>query len=275
MAVQVLLFRRDRPLQLSATLGSFFHYCQDPEIAHITVFYCAQYTADYDIIKSEYPQVTWVPDDDFYCSCYDVIGAATFVLFLTDDTLFIDHFSLSECCAFLTDTSILGVALSLGLNTYYSYHSYSAMELPPFEFLEDKIKYKWTEGVCDFLRPFDLPAILYRGEVVRATLSDYHYRDPVSLKHILHNRAEIWPSSAPYMIAYDANRAISVPVNTVQPTNKNRRATSTAVARQTLEYLTSKFRAGQRIDYESLQGLPNDSAYYEIVYPFKQNTTIL
>ncbi len=63
-----LIFSKDRPMQLDATLRSFFMHCLDSQFAQVHVLYKASsepFTSQYNLLKREYPQVLFHAQKDF------------------------------------------------------------------------------------------------------------------------------------------------------------------------------------------------------------------
>jgi hypothetical protein len=75
--VQVIIFSRDRAMQLDAVLRSFFLHCQDAEESVIRVIYKAdnQFHAEqYKILSRSYPQVQFVEQKDFRQDLFNSIS---------------------------------------------------------------------------------------------------------------------------------------------------------------------------------------------------------
>ncbi len=68
MPIRILIFSRDRAMQLDATLRSLFLHCQDCEKARIFVYYRATsslHARQYESLKEAYPGVVFLEQDDF------------------------------------------------------------------------------------------------------------------------------------------------------------------------------------------------------------------
>jgi len=64
----ILIFSRDRAMQLDAVLRSFFLHCRDCESVQVDVLYHAvhaQHANQYEILKVAYPQVNFIAQQDF------------------------------------------------------------------------------------------------------------------------------------------------------------------------------------------------------------------
>lgn len=66
--IKVIIFSKDRAMQLDATLRSFFLHCQDADQAKISILYMAtkeRYACLYKTLMSDYPQVTFIEQSNF------------------------------------------------------------------------------------------------------------------------------------------------------------------------------------------------------------------
>jgi len=259
----VLFFSRDRPLQLAAALGSFYHHCSDAQA--VFVLYRTQYMNEYSILRVEYPEIHWILERDFYEDCTHVIGTAQHVLFVVDDTIFLAPFSIAENIALLRDPKVLGVSLRLGLNTTYNYPAQQGQYIPPFQYLEKWCKFSWPGRHLDFSYPLELSSSLYRSKDLQVALQDMRYHNPNELEGLLACQSPQFQSSHPYLICYHVSRACSIPANRVQDAFPNRCATDKT---QSAEELLQRFRDGYHIDFRSLEGWWNNACHQEITYSY-------
>lgn len=69
MKIKIIIFSKDRAMQLDATLRSFFLHCQDASLAQVSVLYLAtdeRYQRQYNQLKKDYPTVHFFPQVDFH-----------------------------------------------------------------------------------------------------------------------------------------------------------------------------------------------------------------
>ena len=151
MSLQVVIFSKDRPMQLHATLASLVLHCQDLPDINVGVLYYAsskKFAHGYQELQIEFsslPGLSWVGERDFKQDLLRLVlnghwgasgspdlqvhdlrnpgrGINRFVLFLVDDTLFTCPFSFAEIAAALTGCpSALAFSLRLGMNTTFCY----------------------------------------------------------------------------------------------------------------------------------------------------------
>ncbi|MBM4147173.1 MAG: glycosyltransferase, partial [Nitrospira sp.] len=139
----VLIFSKDRPLQLDATLRSFLMNCADNASTRIIVFYTSTdplNTRHYEELQKEYQKYQliyffqFLPEMEFKLQVLTILEQFNYVLFLSDDTIFIRNFNLKEAADSLKNNEdALGFSLRLGKNTTYCYPLDSEQRLPEFQ----------------------------------------------------------------------------------------------------------------------------------------------
>lgn len=169
--IVVLIFSRDRAMQLDATLRSFFLHCQDPESVHLYVLYRATnvlHATQYTELAREYAEeesVRFVKQENFRADVLRLLsaragadwlglfgrfaaglagrsglldrlrfdrGRTDYALLLVDDNIIVRDFSLRGVCAALgAHADAVGFSLRLGTNTTYCYSRDRSQEVPP------------------------------------------------------------------------------------------------------------------------------------------------
>ncbi|HEX7611477.1 MAG TPA: hypothetical protein VF371_01795, partial [Candidatus Limnocylindrales bacterium] len=92
-----VVFSKDRPLQLEATLASLILRCKDPERMVVNVLYTtssAYQEGLYGQLRLEYPEVVFRRERRFRGDVLALAAGAPFVAFVVDDALFIREFSV-------------------------------------------------------------------------------------------------------------------------------------------------------------------------------------
>jgi hypothetical protein len=77
MSIRVVIFSRDRALQLDAVLHSFYMHCADADSADISVLYLAtddRHRRQYQSVAASYPDVAFLPQKDFRHDLLTVIS---------------------------------------------------------------------------------------------------------------------------------------------------------------------------------------------------------
>src|SRR5438128_12702136 len=80
-----IVFSKDRPLQLEATLASYYRRCLDAESVEMCVLYTcsdARQAAAYQTLAREYPLVRFVRETDFRADTLALVSGCHNVMFL-------------------------------------------------------------------------------------------------------------------------------------------------------------------------------------------------
>jgi hypothetical protein len=150
MSLLTIIFSKDRPLQLQATLASFRLHCQEAAATPIAVLYRASsepfaqgYTQLMDEFRGRLP-IVWVQESDFKHDLLAQIQSPLphsrllrlalrlalrgrsllhgHLLFLVDDNIFIHPFSLTGVLEALEqERGTIGFSLRVGRNTTMCY----------------------------------------------------------------------------------------------------------------------------------------------------------
>ncbi|HEY3913748.1 MAG TPA: hypothetical protein VGN61_04605, partial [Verrucomicrobiae bacterium] len=92
----LLVFSKDRPLQVDGTLRSWKKRCQDAAAASVKVLFKAstpRILSFYRRLMQEHPEVDFVQERNFRADTLSLLEGQDYVLFTVDDTLFVQDFS--------------------------------------------------------------------------------------------------------------------------------------------------------------------------------------
>jgi FkbM family methyltransferase len=262
-----VVFSKDRPLQLEATLSSFYRRCSDADsVALAVLFTCsddAQWSA-YAALSREFPQVDFVRETDFRGDLLALLAGGDLVLFLVDDTLFTQPFTMAEVRAALAaHPDALGFSLRLGQNTTYCYSMDAAQRLPIFrEVQPDTLKYDWTSAELDFGYPLEVSSSVYRVGDLLPLLNALPFHHPNSLEELIAHSTAAYREHRQALLCYARSVAFSAPLNRVQSSHPNR-----ASARPELSSasLLARFAAGERVDVDAYAGFLPQACHQEVV----------
>ncbi len=181
----LVVFSKDRPLQLEAALSSFRRHCQDGEFVKVKVLYKADSSrmlSLYRQVAREHPAVDFVREGDFRRDLLLLLKGRDHIGFVVDDTVFVRRFSMREVVAALeTNTDTLGFSLRLGGNTTYCYSLDRAQKLPEFQCQEGVCKFRWPSAECDFGYPLELSSSVYRAQQLMPLLESLEFHHPNTL----------------------------------------------------------------------------------------------
>ncbi len=304
MSVLTVIFSKDRPLQLQATLASFALHCQEAASTPIAVLYCASsdaFAAGYAQLRDAFLGrlvITWVEERAFK---QDLVGqlrggsspsrrqrllrrllwplrrgssplSHEHLLFLVDDNIFVRPFSLTAVCrALQEETGTIGFSLRVGRNTTWCYSMDCAQPLPEFRPASHGLRFRWVGQVGDFGYPLEVSSSVYRTADLMGLLQNLPYTNPNRLEQVLSASSRLFTVSRPDLLCFDQSVAFCVPINKVQTILNNRAGDQAAHSSEALHRL---FLAGERIDVAALKDHVPRAAHEEIDLPLESGSIL-
>jgi len=269
-----LVFSKDRAMQLDATLRSFFACCQDASEIALSVLCAASDKFHRDLYKQlsrEYPQVRFFEEQNFRSDVLAAIKGSTEVLFLVDDNLFTQPFSITSARdALRQNADALGVSLRLGANTTYCYPVDRAQRVPVLTKLgSGLVKFSWTSAELDFNYPLEVSSSLFRTAEIGALCTQLDFNNPNTLEARLSEQAATFAQTRPALLCFERSVTFCNPVNKVQQIADANRAGSQSI--YSAENLARCFAAGDRVDTSALAGFTPRGCHQEVELVFKSN----
>jgi hypothetical protein len=211
MTIQAIIFSKDRPLQLHATLASFALHASGAAMVQIHVLFRASneaYSRGYSQVAEEWAgqlQINWVQETDFKVDLLAVMQEpqpasrrrclwdrlilrhprlrAEHLLFLVDDNLFIRPFCLQEIADTLNAyPDAIGFSLRVGRNTTSCYSMQCDQSLPAFESAPPHLRFNWPGQAGDFGYPLEVSSSVYRCADLIPLLRTLPYSNPNRLE---------------------------------------------------------------------------------------------
>jgi glycosyltransferase involved in cell wall biosynthesis len=268
-SLTAVVFSKDRPLQVEATVRSLLATCEDAHDLTVAVLYLASSAAmgeRYRRAAAELPQARFVAEDGFQPTLRGLLDApAPLWLFAVDDAIFVRPWRIEAIAAVLADPLALGYSLRLGRNTVHCYPFNRAQRLPIFaQAPGGALSFDWTLSELDFGYPLELSSSIYRAADLSPLLERLTYRNPNELESRLHEARAAMSERRPRLFCSPLSVAFSTPLNAVQTDFPNRRG---ARAAYTPDRLAALFDAGVRVDVAALRGYTPRGCHEEIDLP--------
>ncbi len=264
-----LVFSKDRPMQLDATLRSFFLHCKDSNNVNLNVLYKASpdFISEYTVLSLTYPEVKFLEEEDFREDVLSIIQYANYLLFLVDDCIFTNDFSLYQITNCLNlHPDVLGFSLRLSPYSEYCYMLGAPQKIPIFECLDDEVrKYNWVESELDFGYPLEVSSSVYRGEDIYQILSNSPFKNPNVLEVVLDAHKHFYSTIMPNLFCFSLPVAFCAPINIVQESWENKSGTNSTNDPITLN---NRFKRGLRIDIRKFSGYVPVSVHQEVELDF-------
>jgi len=269
--MRAIVFSKDRAMQLDACLRSLALHCADFASLDVCVLYqwsSVEHAQAYqELFWSLPPNVRVQAENAFEMQVRALLASAgEHVLFVTDDTVFVQPWSAAEIVERLLMPEAVGLSLRIGENCDYCYPMNCEQEPPAVSGC-----WAWSHARGDFAYPFELSSSAYRSGDIIAALGSRPFRNPNELEACLAARAyaeeAMWRERRPFLLAYETSRAFSVPCNRVQSAFANRAGTDPAY---TADALLAKWRDGWRIDVAALAGHVPRACHEEVAFTFER-----
>jgi len=296
MTIQAIIFSKDRPLQLHATLASFALNATDAAIVQIHVLCKASneaYARGYALVAEELAgqlQINWVQESDFKVDLLAVMQEprsssrrrrlwdrltlrhprlrSDHLLFLVDDNLFIHPFRLQEIADTLcAHPDAIGFSLRVGRNTTSCYSMQCEQPLPAFEPAPPGLSFQWSGQVGDFGYPLEVSSSVYRSADLIPLLRSLPYNNPNRLEQGLSAASGLFKRRLPTLLCFEQSVAFCAPVNKVQSVLDNR---SGAQEEYSSEALNTLFLDGYRVTVSALSKFVPSAAHVEIELPLSR-----
>lgn len=295
MHTLTLIFSKDRPLQLQATLTSFALHCREAAQTPVTVLYRTSseaFAQGYAQLQQEFQGrllIEWVEECSFrkdLLACLRQPPAASRwrrildrlrlrswrprweqLLFLVDDNIFVRPFSLQAIHGALEQQpSAIGFSLRVGRNTTHCYSMNCAQPLPDFQPVASGLLFRWVGQTGDFGYPIEVSSSVYRLADLIGLLRTLPYTNPNRLEQVLSSSSSLFAFRKPDLLCFDQSVAFCAPINKVQTILDNRAGASDDYSS---EALLERFLAGQRVDVEALRDFVPQAAHVEIDLPLQ------
>ena len=238
MSTQIIIFSKDRPLQLKALLESIFFYSIDDLI--INIIYKESSEITYTTLVNCYNNISWIPETNFQIDTYNLLCKNfDFSLFLVDDVVFTRKFSLLKIEEyFSTSPNIHGCQLRLGRNIEGGYKFTDDLPFLTWNVLNSKSHWGY---------PFDLSSGMYRTSHIKNIFLDlishnFVIKNPNFFEHYFYEyylRNPTLLAEKRYFSPY-FSVCLILTINRVQNEFINRFDTSNDFSPQTLNELYSK-----------------------------------
>ena len=292
--IAILIFSKNRPLQLDLLLNSFYLHCMQPNSTDIYIIYAYddQYRESYhQLIKEqmakERDNIQFIEENCFISlksSFVYSIRGYEYIIFLVDDNIFTNKFDLSQIKSLLKyNSDAIGFSLRLGKNTENCYPLNKQQEVPKgvehsevINFrslhaiqeagLSQKIDFStfafdWTKSQLDFNYALEISSSIYRTKDIRHLLENSRYRNPNELEAQLY--VNLWQFySKPILLSYTTSVAFCAPMNKVQNVALNNRYNNMDMFSQ--ESMLRMYENGFRIDPVRFEGFVSNGCHQEV-----------
>jgi hypothetical protein len=264
-AVDLVIFSKNRPLQLYAFLESCSRYVSG--LSSVSVIYYADqdFTDAYTTVQQTFPEAQFLQQKalgvkgDFKQLTRQAVSAteAPYIIFAVDDIVVIDHVDLQRCVQLLEQYQAYGFYLRLGSDITECYSEGRHTGQPPLKIREQDV-YSWRffQGTGDWGYPHTVDMTLFRKKDVKPFVKGLFYHSPNTFEGQ-------WAGYASAIIqrrglCFTYSKIINLPLNLVQNDFNNRHG-----ADYDAHYLLAQFQAGLKMDITDLHKFPHKAPHAE------------
>lgn len=213
----ILVFSKDRPMQLHAYLESLFLF-SDVHARDVIILLRETPDIDYSRVVSAFPSVRWIKEQNFHSDLVGAINASEdYIMFGCDDVVFTGAFNLDFAKNILSENNdIFGFSFRLGNNIQ-----------PQPKNLSDSHEYRkwcWFEAKeLHYNYPWELDCTLYRKLDIQQMLNIYG----ASVKSPNYFESDFAIDIKKYIFRpnlachNERSKALVITVNAVQDTHQN------------------------------------------------------
>jgi len=264
----IIIYSRDRAMQLHACIASLKKYCIDFSYPDIFVLYRVEneYEHQYEILKKEFPEISFISETNLPKQTHDIILEYDAVSIMADDNLFYNLFHLEFCInCFFDDPKVLGFSLRLGKNINRSQIMDIEIKHPSWvEFNASCLFFGWHKQQRDFGYPMEVSSSIYKTEDVNSFLKNIKSGIPATIESYMSKYKGPFVKTKPYLMCLKTSVVFSVPVNIVRGTSPCRYGEKYPA---TIKELAVLFDEGKRIDITKIPKEIN-ACHTEVKYEY-------
>lgn len=247
----VIVFSKDRPLQLDAFLRSYKTHVS-PRM-HVRILYTASDAryehAYFEVFARHLGFITAFRQGVFKVDLLEMLPPSGVVVFFVDDQLFIRPWDAIE---------LPGLSLRLAPHLTHCYNYGDALQpLPAFTSINGYLSWSWGCGSYSWNYPLSVDGHLYYLEELRPMIEALDFTSPNTLEAGLQVYVPRFLGRAGF--CYPQSRVVNVPWNTVQSNWQNRQSTEGYTA----EVLLQRWEVGYQIALSAFEGVENRSEHQE------------
>ncbi len=264
--LEIIIFSKDRPIQLHALLTSYIQFASP--LMPVQVLYYASGEAEsraYDelkILTAEY-EISFCKETNFRIDLIKTLQRvkASKLFFMVDDMFFKSSVDLSKFA--IIDTRQYVPSLRMGKHLSYSYTTQKNQELPTFTEgnYPGMLSWDWSQGKLDWNYPLSVDGHLFDTKEITTIISNLDFKAPNSLEAALQVMQPLFVTRKG--LCFNKSIVINNPCNKVQVENENIAGDYSA------KQLLKSWQEGMAIDYSQASEMQNTSAHQEIALKFK------
>lgn len=261
--VSVIVFSKDRPLQLEGYLSSLMFYSGIKE-ENIHVLYTSKPSISYESLVEKYKRVKWINESSYSVDLNRLIRTSeNYIMFGCDDVFFIEMMNINHAFEALEqDSSIFSFHLRLGLNIE---------NRPQLEQHPNYLKWNWSQTrSMHWNYPWEVSAAIYRKTDVLSVIDQIDFsliKSPNYFEDLIVNGIQKGGISIqPNLASFYKSKALTLTVNRVQDDYKNPfdQTDSTSIEDLYKEYKDKRFLDWKKFENSLNTYIHVNSSYFSL-----------
>lgn len=205
-----------------------------------------------------------VKENDFSADVLFIVEQYEWVMFIVDDTIFIQPFSLNAIVEALDSNSdAIGFSFRLGRNTTYCYMLDKSQRVPQMQAYSGSgiVGYSWIDAECDFGYPLELSSSLYRTADLLPLFRRKEFTNPNTMENCMVAIVNLFREKRPILLCLESSAAFSAPLNLVQTVCDNRVDSGGGFD---VESMADAYARGDRLSVEHLMPFTPSACHQEV-----------
>lgn len=189
--VDIILFSKDRALQLEVLLQSNVKHCGDL-FDKVFVLYATstpEFEEGYQKLSRAYPDLKLIKEKNFEADTWEIIrGMSDTICVLSDDCIFYRNVSdyTDQILEYIAKDEIFTYILGIGGDSRYSGTQRHKFRMPEFKKDRNTLIWNWQEAdKGEFECPFMLAANLYKKDDFISCLGEVKFQNPSTFENQL------------------------------------------------------------------------------------------
>lgn len=268
--IDLVIFSKNRPLQLYAFLESCERYISG--LSAVSVIYYADqpFVAAYDEVKATFPEAQFLQQKtvgsrgDFKTLTNQAVFQtdAPYIIFAVDDIIMIDAVDLQHCAQLLERYQAYGFYLRLGTDITECYSERRHTGRPPLKEREpDVYSWRFNQGTGDWGYPHTVDMTLFRKCDIQNYVRNMGYHSPNTLEgHWSGYAGSVMQRRG---LCFTTSKMVNLPINLVQNDYNNRHGSE-----YDMQFLLEAFQQGLKMDIAPLHQFPHKAPHAEYAPTF-------
>lgn len=220
--ISVIIFSKDRPMQLLACLESYQYYLSNnPKPIILYSASTPAFARAYEELFQKYNHLfhDFCRENNFRIDLLSELKKINTgrIFFLVDDIIFYRHFDLNEILIFNPREEIF--SLRLGLNVTFCYTHNLLEKVPVGKIQENYFQWTWNDGELDWCYPLSVDGHIFALDEIIFMLENSEFKAPNSLEVALQAFNYFYLKKKG--ICYKESILVNNPCNKVQTENNN------------------------------------------------------